>query len=168
MLLFLIGFMGCGKTTNGKKLAKKLNYQFYDLDAEVEKQERISIAQIFNSHGEDYFRNIEQQQLFRLSQKSNVIISCGGGTPCLFNNMEYMNKMGLTLYIQMTPEALFSRLKNAKSTRPLLQKMNDEELKSYIKHKLSERENTYLKSKYIVNGINIDIPELADFIKKNT
>jgi shikimate kinase len=168
MLVFLIGFMGCGKTTNGKKLAQRLNYQFYDLDAEVEKQERISIAQIFNSHGEDYFRNIEQQQLFRLSQKSNVIIACGGGTPCFFNNMEYMNKMGLTLYIQMTPEALFSRLKNAKSTRPLLQKMNDEELKSYIKHKLSERENTYLKSKYIVNGINLNIPELADFIKKNT
>ena len=103
--------MGCGKTTTGKKLAKKLGYSFLDLDKEIEKQQKNTIAQIFESKGEDYFRKLEHQFLTDFNLNKNTVVSCGGGTPCFYNNMEMMNKIGYTVYIQMTTEALFSRLK---------------------------------------------------------
>ncbi len=167
MIVFLIGFMGCGKTTAGKKLAKKLSYTFLDLDKEIEKQEQTSIVKIFESKGEDYFRKLEHQFLKDFNLKKNTVVSCGGGTPCFFNNMEMMNNIGYTVYIQMTAEALFSRLKQAKTTRPLLQNMNDEALMLYINDKLNERESVYRLSNISVNGINLNVDDLAGLIMKS-
>ncbi len=164
MTIFLIGFMGCGKTTVGKKLAKKLKYDFIDLDEEIEKKEQCTISQIFESKGEDYFRSLEHNLLLDLPNKSNVVISCGGGAPCYFNNMEMMNNAGYTVYVTMPAGALFSRLKQAKATRPLLQNMNDETLMKYIKDKLIEREITYRLAKISVNGINLNVDDLAALI----
>jgi shikimate kinase len=164
MTIFLIGFMGCGKTTVGKKLAKKLKYDFIDLDEEIEKKEQCTISKIFVSKGEDYFRSLEHNLLLDLPNKSNVVISCGGGAPCYFNNMEMMNNAGYTVYVTMPAEALFSRLKQAKATRPLLQNMNDETLMKYIKDKLIERESIYRLAKISVNGINLNVDDLAALI----
>ncbi len=167
MIVFLIGFMGSGKTTVGKKLAKKLGYTFIDLDKEIEKQQKNTIAKIFESKGEDYFRKLEHQFLTDFNLKKNTVVSCGGGTPCFYNNMEMMNNIGYTVYIQMTTEALFSRLKQAKTTRPLLLNMNDETLMHYINDKLNERESVYRLSNISVNGINLNVDDLADLIIKN-
>ena len=166
MTIFLIGFMGCGKTTIGKKLAKKLGYTFLDLDFEIEKQEQSTIAKIFELNGEEYFRNLEHQFLTSFNPKNNIVISCGGGTPCFFNNMEMMNHIGYTVYIQMKPEALYSRLKDALTTRPLLQNKTEIELKKYIHDKLSEREPYYLNAQLITNGLSININQLADTFMK--
>lgn len=154
--------MGCGKTTIGKKLAKKIAYNFIDLDKEIEKIEQATIAEIFDSKGEDYFRNVEHQQLVIFSQSKNTVIACGGGTPCYNNNMELMNKYGCTIYIQLNAEALFSRLKQAKAPRPLLKNLKEAELKNYIRNKLQEREPIYIRAKLIIDGINLDIAKLAE------
>jgi shikimate kinase len=156
--------MGCGKTTTGKKLAKKLGYNFLDLDIEIEKHEQTTIAKIFESQGEAYFRKLEHQFLTAFNCKNNTVISCGGGTPCFYNNMEMMNNIGYTVYIQMSAEALFSRLKQAKTTRPLLHSMNDEALKHYIEDKLNERESVYQLSNISINGINLNVDELVQLI----
>jgi shikimate kinase len=166
MIVFLIGFMGCGKTTTGKKLAKKLGYNFIDLDQEIEKQEQVSIDEIFESKGESYFRNLEHQKLLTFLQSKNLVISCGGGTPCFNNNMDLMNKSGYTIYIQMNAEALFIRLKQAKTPRPLLKNLNEEDLKTYINHKLKEREQFYLSSALIIDGIKLDMKGLTENVIK--
>jgi shikimate kinase len=102
MLIFLIGFMGSGKTSIGKKLAKKMKYAFLDLDQEIEKQENLSISEIFEIHGEDYFRVLEKKVLVDLTQLSNTVVSCGGGTPCHYNNIELINNAGISIYLQLS------------------------------------------------------------------
>ena len=158
--------MGCGKTTIGKKLAKKLSYNFIDLDKEIENHEQILIEQIFETKGEAYFRKIEHEKLLEVVQRKNLVVACGGGTPCFFDNMKIINNNGISIYIQMNSEALFSRLKQAKTKRPLIKNLNEEELQQYIKHKLMERESFYVSSKYIVDGLNIDIKSLSESILK--
>lgn len=165
MIIFLIGFMGSGKSTVGKKLAKKMSLGYVDIDQEVEKLEGLSIAKLFEIKGESYFRTAEHNLLKLQCNKSDIIVACGGGTPCFYNNMDLMNEAGITVYIQMNVDALFSRLVNAKNDRPLLKNLDQQALKAYIKQKLSERESTYLQSKCIVNGLDIKIENLAKSIQ---
>ena len=157
--------MGSGKTTVGKKLAKKLSIDFIDLDEAIEKYYGVTIAQIFETQGEEYFRNLELKILKEQSTKENLLVSCGGGTPCFHHNMELMNTLGITVYLQMNADALYSRLLHAKKERPLLRNLDHQELKSYIMHKLSERESTYLQSKIIVSGLDLHVELLANQIK---
>ncbi len=164
MIVFLIGFMGSGKTTIGKKLANKLKFDFIDLDAEIENDSQLSITNIFNQKGEPYFRNLEQQKLVELCARKNLVLSCGGGTPCFNNNMELMNSTGLTLYLQLSPEALFSRLILSQEKRPLISNLNEAELLEFIKLKLKERAAYYLKSNLIVNGLSLNMQELTKTI----
>ena len=164
MIVFLIGFMGSGKTTIGKKLANKLKFDFIDLDAEIENDAQLSITNIVNQKGESYFRSIEQQKLVEVCAHKNLVLSCGGGTPCFNNNMELMNSTGLTLYLQLSPEALFSRLILSQEKRPLISNLNEAELLEFIKLKLKERETFYLKSNLIVNGLSINMHELTKTI----
>ena len=156
--------MGSGKTTVGKKLANKLNYNFIDLDAEIEKQELSSIHQIFSKKGEENFRALEHQKLLDLLANKKVVVSCGGGTPCFNNNMEFMTKNGITIYIKLSVEALHSRLKSNKENRPLISSLNDESLKAYIHQKLNEREEVYIKSKIIITGLSVNINDLVTTI----
>ena len=132
MTIFLVGYMGCGKSTLGKKLAINLNYDFIDLDNYIEEQEGRTIKEIFADDGEDYFRKLERVYLHRVIDTENVVISSGGGTPCFFDNMDQMNEYGLTVYINMHPKALIPRLKLSELYRPLIDGMEGEVLLDYV------------------------------------
>jgi len=155
MLIYLIGYMGCGKTTIGKKLATQLNYSFLDLDDVIEQNQKKSIAEIFEKDGQNTFREIEKNNLHNTFNLKNTIISTGGGAPCFFDNMEQMNRYGTTIYIKLSPKALTKRLSNLRSSRPLIKEKTDEELFNFIEKMLSERELFYNKSLIKVNGIGL-------------
>lgn len=146
--IILVGFMGSGKTTIGKQLAKKLNYNFIDTDLEIENLLGISIGNIFKIKGEEYFRNLEQK-IIRNIQVKNTIISTGGGLPCHSNNIDYLNNIGTTVYLQCSEYKLFERLKNDYKQRPLIKNKSNEELLKYITETLKIREPYYLKAKTI-------------------
>ena len=159
--LYLIGFMGSGKTSVGKKLAKKLNYKFIDLDNEIEKHINCSISDCFVKFGEDKFREIENQILKESFKYSKTIISTGGGTPCFYNNISLINNNGFSIYLKADVKLLSHRLINAKQTRPLIKNKSKEELDIYIKNLLSKRENFYNQAKLIIDAINTNVNIIA-------
>ena len=116
--IFLIGFMGSGKSSTGKKLANLLHFDFFDTDTEIERITGKTISQIFATDGEDFFREKEREIIAELSQKDNVVVSTGGGTPCFFDNMQLMNQTGLTIYLHANPKMLKQRLITNKKQRP--------------------------------------------------
>jgi len=157
MKVFLIGYMGSGKSTAGKKLAKILDLPFYDLDVKIASNERLSISEIFAAMGESAFRGMERQTLQQLiADEDSFVLSCGGGTPCFYDNMMEMNQAGTTVYLQMDALSLAYRLSNAKEQRPLVAGMGETELKSYITQHLAEREAYYQEAKMVVNGLGLD------------
>ncbi len=163
MTIFLVGFMGCGKSTLGKKLAKNLDFNFIDLDDFIEDCEARTIQEIFEINGESYFRKLERFYLLKLIKNKNTVIAVGGGTPCFFDNISQMNKNGLTIYINMPTKALVNRLKSSNKFRPLIEGMKEIELKDYINKTIKEREVFYDKSHKIVNGINLSVKQLQKY-----
>lgn len=161
-MIFLIGYMGSGKTTKGKNLARALQIPFIDLDSKIEEKKGQSISEIFEKEGEQSFRETEASVLRSLKSDSLMVISTGGGTPCFYENMQWMNDNGLTIYFEMPAAALYSRLKNAKKKRPLLMQQQDPE--AFIAKHLKEREIYYRQAKYTINGLSIDSLELANEI----
>ncbi|RHP60923.1 shikimate kinase [Bacteroides sp. OF04-15BH] len=147
--IILIGYMGAGKTTLGKALAREMNVQFCDLDWFIEERYHRTIQQIFDEKGEAGFRDIERKMLYEVADFENIVISCGGGTPCFFDNIEFMNSKAQTVYLKATPEILFQHLKMGKNERPLLKNKTDEELMQYITESLAKREPFYSKADYI-------------------
>ncbi len=164
MIVYLVGFMGSGKTTVGKKLAKKLNLKFIDLDKYIVDKEGLTINEIFEQQGENHFRQLETTYLKELSCQENTLISTGGGTPCFNNNMDVINSTGVSIYLQLNSKAIFNRLVNAKHKRPLLKDKNEQQLLEYINNELSKREPFYLKSTHIFNGVSVDIEYLYSLI----
>ena len=146
--IILIGYMGAGKTTIGKILAKDLGIPFYDLDWYIETRMRKKVKQIFDERGEEGFRIIERNMLHEVAEFEDVVVACGGGTPCFFDNMEYLVGQGDVVYLRGTPDVLFRHLKLGKS---------DEELLEYIKENVEKREEFYKKANHIV-----DIPCMED------
>lgn len=168
MRVYLIGYMGVGKTTIGKKLAKRLGLKFIDLDSRMTDGEYASINQIMENIGEDYFRKIEQQYLEEVSEKHGVLISTGGGTPCFFNNMELINETGVSVYLKMDRKSLVNRLKNGMNNRPLIKGKTLEELDLFVSQHLTEREPFYEKANIKVDALNMNsdkIEELAKMIE---
>jgi len=161
-MIFLIGYMGSGKTTKGKNLARALQIPFIDLDSKIEENTGLSISEFFDKEGEHRFRETEASVLRSLKSDSLMVISTGGGTPCFYENMQWMNDNGLTIYFEMPAAALYSRLKNAKKKRPLLIQQKDPE--AFIARHLKEREIYYRQAKYTINGLSIDTLELANEI----
>ncbi len=149
--IILIGYMGAGKTTVGKALAKELGIIFYDLDWYIENRMRKSIAQIFEERGEEGFRKIEYNMLHEVAEFENVIISCGGGTPCFFDNMDYLNQQGQVVYLKADPEVLYKHLAMSKNDRPLLRGKSPEQLVTFISEQLEKREPYYTKARYILD-----------------
>ena len=149
--IILIGYMGAGKTTVGKALARELGLPFYDLDWYIEERFRRTIPQIFAEKGEEGFRRIEQRVLHEVAEFEDLIISSGGGTPCFFDNMEYMNRQAMTVYLKATPETLFQHLKMGKTERPLLKGKTDEELMDFIRSSLATREPFYSRARYTLD-----------------
>ena len=137
--IFLVGYMGAGKTTLGKLLADKLNLEFIDLDHYIENRYHKTVGSIFAEKGEGEFRLIESNMLHEVGEFENVLIATGGGTPCFHDNMEYMNKQGITVYLKTTPEVLHRRLRIAKGKRPLLRGKSDQELMNFICMNLERR-----------------------------
>jgi shikimate kinase len=140
--------MGAGKTTIGKALSKELDMMFYDLDWYIETRMHRTVAQIFAEKGEEGFRKIEHNMLHEVAEFENVIISCGGGTPCFFDNMDYLNEQGETIYLKARPEVLCSHLRTGKVERPLIKGKSPEELQQFIIEQLEKREPYYSKAKH--------------------
>ena len=165
MKIFLIGYMGSGKSTAGKKLAAKLGMDFIDTDDCIEKEQGRGISEVFEKEGEEKFREQERDYLQKLMEKDNMLIATGGGTPCFFNNMDVMNANGISVYFKMSVDSLANRLMNAKKKRPLIQDMNEAELHDFINTNLENREPFYNKAHFKVKAKDLDVDGLADFLK---
>lgn len=161
MKIFLIGFMGSGKSHWGSIWAKEKNLDFFDLDKLIEAKEHKSVAEIFEINGEDYFRKAEAEMLRFLQDKEKCIISCGGGTPCFNGNMEWMNKNGVTIYLQTSPAQILQRVLTEKNKRPLIKKLNEAELLFFIEQKLQEREIFYSAAKITVKASDLTVHTLS-------
>src|SRR5688572_16004814 len=149
--IFLIGFMGSGKTFWGRSWAEKSELDFYDIDDMVELNESKPIANIFAEDGEDHFRNLETIELRNLHNKDNFIAATGGGTPCFNDNISWMNENGITVYLRSSPQNISKRLVSEKEKRPLIKNLQDEELLFYITEKIKEREAYYNLAKIILD-----------------
>ena len=168
--LFIIGYMGCGKTTFGKALADYCGKRFVDLDDYVEFREGMTIKEIFSLKGENYFRDMEKACLEELSGEDDIVIACGGGTPCFHDNMQLMNEAGVTLWLQASEERLFSRLIVSLSERPLLTGMDEEGLRLKISSQLEQRRQNYEKAQIRWSGERLENEEeifatVKDFIQ---
>ncbi len=163
--IVLTGFMYCGKSTVGRKLARILDYDFIDLDTEIENKYHYTVVDIFKTFGENVFRNMEQQMLDCVLQKDNVVIACGGGTPCFFDNMKKIKDNSVSIYLSLNPASIYSRYANSKRSRPLLEGKSDEEIKQYITEKLKEREVFYNQSDIIITSLSVSPDEIAQKIK---
>ena len=170
--IILIGYMGAGKTTVGRALSKELGIIFYDLDWYIESRMRKSVSQIFAERGEEGFRKIEYNMLHEVAEFENVIISCGGGTPCFFDNMDYLNQQGQVVYLKADPEVLYKHLLMAKVERPLLKNKTPEELITFIREQLEKREPFYSKARYTLDvnlldnyeKIKISVAKIKDLL----
>ena len=149
--IILIGYMGSGKTTVGKALSKETGMMFYDLDWYIESRMRKTVAQIFAEKGEEGFRKIEHNMLHEVAEFENVIISFGGGTPCFFDNIDYINQQGEVVYLKATPEVLYRHLLMGKVERPLIKNKTPEELIAYITEQVAKREEFYNKARYTLD-----------------
>jgi shikimate kinase len=166
-LVYIIGFMGSGKSTAGRKLAMSLGWTFVDLDRKIEEVAGKTIPQIFSDDGEEKFRELETSVLQSLKTEVKTIISTGGGTPCHGDNMQIMLATGLTIYLKMTPEQLTSRLLESTGQRPLLKNIPDNKLNEFISKKLASREKWYNKANITLEGKNLDINLLTSLIKNS-
>lgn len=165
--IILIGYMGAGKTTLGEALAERLQLQFIDLDHYIEKRYRKTISRIFAEKGEEGFRLIEQRMLHEVAEFENVVISTGGGTPCFFDNIEYMNRQGATVFLDVPVERLYIRLSIARSKRPLIKEKSDEELRIFIEEQLAKRTPYYSKATYTFVADKLeDRSQIADSVDK--
>ena len=161
MRIFLIGFMGSGKTHWGRLLSKKLGLTFHDLDTVIVDQEKKSVADIFSEKGEEYFRYREKEALERIAEEEDgFILSCGGGTPCFFNNIEFMKKSGKVIWLNTSVEALTQRLMRERKSRPLIRGVDESDLGRYIVRKLSERRMYYQQADVMVNEESVTLDEL--------
>lgn len=165
MKIFLIGFMGSGKTTLGRRLATKLAYPFFDMDKEIESHINMSIAEYFKEYGEEAFRKVENGVLKTSKYPENAVIATGGGAPCFYDNLDWMNKNGLTVYLSLSPKALAQRLANATDERPVLKNLKGDELEAFIAEKLKSREGFYTQAKLTIKGAD-QTPERFSAILK--
>lgn len=139
----------------GKKLAVKLGYEFIDLDHQIEKSLGTTIAAYFATHGEEAFRKLESETLKNFDYPANIVVATGGGAPCFYDNMEWMNTNGLSIYIEMPAAALAKRLEGGKEKRPLLRDLNEVQMIEFIESKLIERDVFYKRALVTVNGISL-------------
>lgn len=160
--------MGCGKSTTGKLLAKKMHMDFVDLDVQIEKEQNTSVAKLFSEKGEEYFRKIEQKALSDVCKKTNTVIAVGGGAPCFFNNIHTINANSVSVYLKQSVDTLFERLKNERASRPLINSLNDSQLKTFISELLEKRDPFYQLAHYKVKAKDLLIGALSDFIKEQT
>lgn len=154
--IFLIGYMGSGKTTLGRGVEARAHITFIDLDQYIEEKYETTISNIFKGRGEDCFRQIERDCLRELAEKKDILVACGGGTPCFFDNMELMNNSGTTVWLDASIDVLQSRLAVARSQRPLIANLNDEQLRNFIAESLNKRNPYYSRATHRFAADNLD------------
>ena len=168
--IYLVGFMGVGKSTLARKIASKIHYRFIDTDIYIENKFRTSANNIILSLGIDAFRKIEHDILVEISRLNKCIVATGGGMPCFYNNMSLIKNSGLSIYVYYATDIIFYRLKNAKTERPLIKGMDDEQLKTFIITTLSEREVFYNMADCILKERNLKtstvLKPILEFLKK--
>ncbi len=164
MIIFLVGFMGSGKSTVGQSLAGRLGYSFVDMDARLEGEQGMTINEIFEKLGEKAFRDMENNLLKEMVSLQDTVISTGGGLPCTGNNMDLINRKGVSIYLRMDPAALLNRLSRGKSRRPLIRHLSRQELETFIYEMLREREPVYLRAHHTINGLNFKMDELLEVL----
>ncbi|HXB05758.1 MAG TPA: shikimate kinase [Puia sp.] len=168
MKIFLIGFMGSGKTHWGQRLAARLNLPFFDLDSLIVEKENRTVAEIFAEKGEEFFRFLEKEILESVSdQQESFILSCGGGTPCFFNNIEFMKKNGKVIWLNTSVDVLRQRLQRERRSRPLIADVSEDELQRYIVRKLSERRMYYQQADVTVSEETTNLDELIRILLQN-
>jgi len=165
MKIFLIGFMGCGKTHWGRQLSQKLQIPFFDLDEKIEEREGSPITEIFSENGEEYFRLLEKDVLHLLTESHETfVMATGGGTPCFYNSIDYLNDKGTTVWINCSVDCLFQRLKSEKEKRPLIRSITDEELRAQIIRRYATRKIYYRKAKLIITEDDVSLDRLVTAI----
>ncbi len=166
--IILLGYMGAGKTSVGKVMAKKTGMQFYDLDWYIEERYRRKVADIFAQRGEEGFRDIEHRMLHEVAEFENVVLALGGGTPCFFDNMDYANRCGITIFLDASPQTIVRHLSISHTVRPLLQNYSGDALIAHIREQIDERMPYYSKAQYKVDVNCLDsfskIDELTNTI----
>ena len=165
MRYFLTGFPGSGKTRLGVLWAAKNGLQFYDLDILIEEEERKTVAEIFEAYGEGYFRELEAAMLRNTDRFENCIIACGGGTPCFFDNMQWMNRNGITVFLDQDEEIIFSHLRNDPKVRPLIADKDDGALKDYIIQERLSRLPFYRASTYTLKPDSLNAEGFEQIIQ---
>ena len=164
--ILLIGFMAAGKTTLGKALARNLGLQFVDLDHFIENRFHCSVSQLFAERGEEGFRQIERAMLHEVAEFEDVIIATGGGTPCFFDNMEYMNAQGTTVFLEASVDVIYTRLTIARTQRPLVAGKTEEELRRYITYMLELRTPYYRQASHTFCANRLeDICQVEESVK---
>lgn len=166
--IFLIGFMGSGKTHWGYIWAERNGLTFYDLDGIIEREYGKTITNIFEKEGEKKFRKLEQDYLRKFKNKNNFVLACGGGTPCFSNNMEWMKLQGKVIYLKATPETLLKQVMNETEKRPVIKKVDPSELLGFIRNKLEEREPFYSMADFILNVKELNENSLSNIISQTT
>ena len=156
MRIFLTGYMASGKTTLGKAFARACNLGFIDLDWYIEERMHMSVRDIFAERGEDGFRQLEKNMLHEVSEFENVVVACGGGTPCFFDNMDVMNSRGITVFLDAAQDVLFRRLKQAAANRPLVAGKSADELRQTISEGLERRMPFYSKAAIRLDGSRLE------------
>lgn len=168
--IFLIGYMGAGKTTVGRVLARQLGLSFIDLDCYIENRYQQSVGRLFAEKGESGFREIERNLLREVAEFEDVLVSTGGGAPCFFDNMAYMNSRGTTVYLKVSPGELAERLETARQTRPLLKDKTPDELRAFIEAALRQREAFYRQAAVVFDAEQLDdgadVRAVAEKLKK--
>ena len=165
MKIFLIGFMGSGKTHWGHLLSQKLSVPFFDMDEQVVSHEGKTIVEIFAENGEEYFRMLEKNVLHIITEShDNFVMACGGGSPCYFNNIDFMNQSGTTVWINTPVDTIFKRLIEEKENRPLVKGLTDEQLKGYIIKKFADRKIYYEQADVIVDEEPVHLDKLLEKI----
>ena len=151
----------------GKKLATALGFRFVDLDDYFEEHYKIDIQGFFDKYGEELFRGLEHERLLKTFEMKNVVVATGGGTPCFMDSMKEINRNGISVYLEMTPAAVASRLVNTARKRPLIEGKTGDELISYIEKKLEERSPDYRKAQIVIDGMSVDIKDLIELLEQH-
>lgn len=168
MKIFLIGMPGCGKSSLGRQLADTLDLPFIDLDEVITAKEHQNIPEIFAAQGEDYFRIKERKALHNINDVyREFVMATGGGAPCFFDNMAYINKSGISIFIDVDPYIIANRLTvKDLEERPLFNNIASDDLTKELIKKLEKRKPYYQQARYTIQGNNLRVEDLLDLLQK--
>ncbi|WP_319479413.1 shikimate kinase [uncultured Draconibacterium sp.] len=164
MRIYLIGYMGCGKSRLGRLLSEHMGVQFIDMDDYIEERNCKTVPQIFADHGEDGFRERERKALEELAEFTDVVIATGGGAPCFFDNIDLMNKTGKTVFLNIDPAILADRLMNSKTERPLIKGKSREELVAFIDETLKKRKQFYSQAQFEITEPDLSLDRIQEMV----